>query len=366
VPRSILILSALLILSSGCRSPRYNAEDQPDPGAQPPAPAPVATAPEPEVTPPAPDNPPPRVSPSWVTVSDWANAMGLQRPHRVSGGERPVFEVTSERGAFTFQIGTRDARFDGVNLLLGFEPCVFAGEPCLHRLDVEKNLEPLLTDAPIDLTEYTRIVIDPGHGGSNTGTRSADGSLEKDYTLDWALRLRPLLEANGWTVALTRTNDVELALSERIDFADAVEADVFISLHFNASGGGSYQAGLETYCLTPQGIPSNLTRGFQDDPTVSYPNNAFDDGNLQVAVQLHRALLNVNGGLDRGIRKARFMGVLRGQTRPAVLVEGGFLSNPAEAARVADPDYRQQLAEALADGLMPGVRRGEHLMPAGD
>lgn len=231
-----------------------------------------------------------------------------------------------------------------------FEPCVFAGEPCLHELDVERNLEPLLLAEPLDLTQYHLIAIDPGHGG-NTGTRSARGDNEKDYTLDWALRLRPLLESGGWTVLLTRTKDVELTLLERVTFAEAAGADLFISLHFNASGAGTHQAGLETYCLTPRDMPSSLTRGSEDDPGIEYPNNAFDTENLQLAVQLHRALLAVNGGEDRGVRRARFMGVLRGQNRPAVLVEGGFLSNPQEASRIADPDYRQKLAEAVAKAL---------------
>lgn len=292
-----------------------------------------------------------RVSRPWVVVSDWTETNRVEGPFRISSNAHPVFEVRSERGAFAFQIGAEQARFDGMTLLLGFKPMVFAGQACLHELDLARNLGPLLIGEPFDPAEHRRIVIDPGHGGRNTGTRSAGGNLEKTYTLDWALRLQPLLETNGWRVLLTRTNDSDLTLAQRVEFADAVDADLFLSLHFNASGGGTYQVGLETYCLTPRGMPSSLTRGFDDDPGVEYPNNAFDLENIQLAARLHRALLQVNGGEDRGIRRARFMGVLRGQNRPAVLLEGGFLSNPAEAARIADPDYRQELAEAVAAGL---------------
>lgn len=314
-----------------------------------PEPAPV----HPEAPPEEVEPPQASVSAPWIAVSEWAGANNLEAPLRISMSEQPVFELRSEQGAFTFQIGTQQARFDGMTLLLGFEPTAFAGEVCLHELDVKRNLEPLLLEEAVARTERRLIVIDPGHGGGNTGTRSADGDLEKDYTLDWALRLKPLLEARGWTPLLTRTNDAELPLPERVAFAEAVEADLFISLHFNASGGGTHQAGLETYCLTPKGMPSNLTRGFEDDPGSEYPNNAFDRENLQLAVQLHRALLSVNDGEDRGIRRARFMGVLRGQNRPAVLLEGGFLSNPIEAAKIADPDYRQALAEGVAAGVGP-------------
>jgi N-acetylmuramoyl-L-alanine amidase len=294
---------------------------------------------------------PASVSAPWVAVAGWAAENQLSAPQRVTLTTNPVFEIRSDQGVLAFQTGTQRARFNGMTLWLGFEPILSDGEPCLHERDVARNVAPLLLQAPGWEAGRRVVVIDPGHGGGNTGTRSADGQLEKDYTLDWALRLRPLLESNGWTVRLTRTNDAELTLPERVAFADAAGADLFISLHFNASGGGNHQSGLETYCLTPTGMPSNLTRDYDDDLTLAYPNNAFDTENLLLAVALHRALLQVNGGEDRGLRRARFMGVLRGQNRPAVLVEGGYLSNPAEAARIHDPEYRQKLAEAVASGL---------------
>jgi N-acetylmuramoyl-L-alanine amidase len=99
-------------------------------------------------------------------------------------------------------------------------------------------------------------------------------------------------------------------------------------------------------------MESTLTRGYPDNPRDVFPNNAFDTENLRLAVRVHRELLAVNGNRDRGIRRARFPGVLRGQNRPAVLIEGGFLSNPEESRRVADPDYREKLAEAVARALI--------------
>src|SRR5690349_17523989 len=100
-------------------------------------------------------------------------------------------------------------------------------------------------------------------------------------------------------------------------------------------------------------MPSSLRRGFEDDSTHTFPNNAYDAQNLQYAVRLHRALLKVNGSVDRGVRRARFLSVLRGQNRPAVLLEGGYLSNPKEARLIADPAHRQKLAEAVAKVLCP-------------
>lgn len=287
----------------------------------------------------------------WLAVSAWTQANGIEGPIPILMNTNPVFEVRSSAGTIAFQIGTTSARFNSMTLMLGFEPKAFGGQVYLHALDVEKNLEPLLLAGCGIAHPKQLVVIDPGHGGENTGTRSLDGKLEKDYTLDWALRLQPLLETNGWTVLLTRTNDAAMTLPERVAFAEAAQADLFVSLHFNASGGGNHQSGVETYCLTPQGMPSTLIRDYGDDPDAIYPNNAFDTENVQLAASLHQSLLEVNGGLDRGIRRARFMGVLRGQSRPAVLLEGGYLSNLDEAGRIADPDFRQSLAVAVATAL---------------
>jgi N-acetylmuramoyl-L-alanine amidase len=163
--------------------------------------------------------------------------------------------------------------------------------------------------------------------------------------------LECLLTNEGWRVYLTRTNDVDVSLTNRVAFAEEHQADLFISLHFNSAAPSQDQAGVETYCLTPAGMPSTLTRGYEDDAAV-FANNAFDAENLQYAVRFHRSLLSVVGN-DRGVRHARFLGVLRRQNRPAVLIEGGFLSNPREAQHIADSAYREKLAEAVAAALNP-------------
>src|SRR5262249_12503668 len=144
--------------------------------------------------------------------------------------------------------------------------------------------------------------------------------------------------------------------------AEERQADLFISLHFNSAAPNQEQAGLETYCLTPRGMPSTLTRGYDDDSSLAFTNNAFDAQNLQFALLLQKTLLPVTGS-DRVVRHARFLGVLRGQSRPAILIEGGYLSNPREAQRIADPVYREELAEAVA-GALVGPRRTKPPQPA--
>jgi N-acetylmuramoyl-L-alanine amidase len=127
---------------------------------------------------------------------------------------------------------------------------------------------------------------------------------------------------------------------------------LFISLHFNSTPDrGKKIGGLETYCITPTGMPSTLTRGFTDPWSEHLPNNAFDAQNLQLAVRVHSALLRATGIEDRGVRHSRFETVLRGQNCPAILVEGGYLSNPREAAQIESAEYRQKLAEAVAAAL---------------
>ena len=94
-----------------------------------------------------------------------------------------------------------------------------------------------------------------------------------------------------------------------------------------------------------------MTRGFDDDWSENLPNNNFDSENLRFAVRVHAALLRATGEEDRGVRRARFIGVLRGQKRAAILIEAGYLSNPAEAKLIENSDYRQKLAEAFANAL---------------
>jgi N-acetylmuramoyl-L-alanine amidase len=250
------------------------------------------------------------------------------------------------------RIGSRSAWYDGYQCLLGFAPRLINGLPYVHSLDALKMFQALARiGTPLPSPTRT-IVLDPGHGGKDCGARSAsDGGCEKDFALDWALRLRTLLEPRGWRVALTRSNDIFVPLAERVSLAERLGADVFLSFHFNSGDGNPRLAGLETFCLTPTGMPSSLQRDFEDDPAQKYPNNAFDEQNVRLAFALHRALLQRTGVGDRGVGRARFMSVLRGQNRPAVLIEAGYLSNPVEARKIATPEYRQLLAEAVLAGL---------------
>lgn len=366
-PAKAVTLTLLLALAGCVTSPRsgqapnWSSEDSVNPPAYrpvtPPPPQSVtnAIASKPSAPPPHGVADPDEFFETWIPLNRWSRVKGLELPAGFTLNGLPAYSLRSAQGRFALQPGNPLAEWEGIQVHLGFAPQLIDNQPYLHALDVRKNMAPLLAGGVSAWQKpHPVLVLDPGHGGVDSGTRSVTtGRVEKEFTLDWAYRLRNILLENGWKVYLTRDVDTDLALSNRVAIAEELRADLFISLHFNSSASGQEQSGLETYCLTPVGLPSNLTRGYEDAINQTFPNNAYDTENLLLATRLHRALLTGMEGLrDRGVRRARFLGVLRSQQRPAVLIEAGYLSNPAEARQVADPEYRQQLAEAVARGLI--------------
>ncbi len=289
---------------------------------------------------------------SWIPLESWGQFNGLEKPRQLNGGLEATYQFPTSNGALTVRMGSHRLRFGGLDFWLGFAPRLIKGLPYIHSVDARKTLQPLLGPA-MQLPRTNRtIVIDAGHGGKDSGTTSCINSeYEKQYTLDWARRLERLLKGQGWKVVMTRANDTAISLPDRVAVAEQVKADLFLSLHFNHGPGNDDLAGVETYCLTPTGMPSSLNRGFGDDTREWHPNNAFDEQNFQLATALHRSVLAAAGAVDRGVCRARFLGVLRGQNRPAVLIEGGYLSNPREARKIATSTYRQSLAEGVAKAL---------------
>ncbi len=287
---------------------------------------------------------------TWLAFSRWCVENGLGTPAILSS--RPLRLATlTGLGEVVVEGGKPYMLLGGTAVFLAYPPRVVNGELILNGLDLEKKLRPLACSR-LNPQPIRTVVIDPGHGGRNHGATNVwDGSLEKDLTLDWAYRLAELFVMRGYRVFLTRTNDQDVSIAARVGYANSIAADLFISLHFNSVIPDQGQAGIETYCLTPQGLPSTLNRGFEDPMDSAYPNNAFDEWNLFWAFRIHRSLVTATGAPDRGVRYTRFMAVLRGQRCPAVLIEGGYLSNPTEARKISNPAYRQRLAAAIADAI---------------
>ena len=205
------------------------------------------------------------------------------------------------------------------------------------------------------------IVIDPGHGGSNTGAQGPAGAVEKELTLLLARALQSQLQRRlPVRVVLTRNEDAELPPDTRVAMANQQKADLFISIHLNSSPGRKAQ-GAETYFL-------NLVASDERAAQAAQAENAGDPlTDLQLILwdlaqshhmsesQRFAGLIQeeLNKALElrnRGVKQAPFR-VLMGAAMPAVLVELGFLSNPLEEERLTDPLYRSRLAEALVDAV---------------
>jgi len=210
------------------------------------------------------------------------------------------------------------------------------------------------------------VVLDAGHGGSDPGT--ATGSLdEKTITLDIQSRLRTLLEANGFDVVVTRTDDRLIPLRERARLANSSDGDIFVSIHVNSLMTHTNSHGVETYYLGPTNDPS-LTRLAAAENDISgysiadlrkllervYADVRRDQSHrlaTTVQKQLYTDLRIVDRGLENwGVKRAPFI-VLVATDMPAVLAEVGCLSNDREAAMLSRTDYRQQIAQALYDGI---------------
>lgn len=230
----------------------------------------------------------------------------------------------------------------------------------ISRKDVSKLFDPILRPYSLEINSDTRgVVIDAGHGGDDRGAVSRKGVREKDCTLDTATRLEGILKSRGISTVMTRRKDVFIELEERARIASRYSNYIFVSIHFNDASGSA--RGLETYCFPPLGAGSTEYEGrvFKRD-SVTMPGNKSDLLNIFLANAIHQQIIKLNPQdeeADRGVKRARFV-VLKENQLPSVLVEGGFLSNRNESAEISTPEYRQSLAEKIANGIEFYFNRG--------
>lgn len=257
--------------------------------------------------------------------------------------------LRSDRRGIRATAGMSELYINGVRFFTDF-PIVFDNnEDLISVMDVSKIIEPVLRPSRIAKSErIDTVVLDPGHGGNDQGTMNRWGT-EKAFALDVALAAREELSRAGFRVELTRTSDAYVALEERVQFANQFARAVFVSIHFNSASGG---AGVESYALAPAGVPSNAANESHvaTDEVQACEGNLHDPHNIALTAAVHASVLARTGGFDRGVRHARFH-VLRNIKVPAVLVEGGFLSDPGEGQRLATAQYRQRLGQAIAQGV---------------
>ncbi|MFY9819984.1 MAG: N-acetylmuramoyl-L-alanine amidase, partial [Thermoanaerobaculia bacterium] len=224
---------------------------------------------------------------------------------------------------------------------------------------------PQPVDAAIFPLAVRRVVIDAGHGGISVGTRTPQGVLEKDLTLDIAIRLRRLLEKQ-LQVVMTREGDRDVSLEQRGTLANRAGADIFVSIHLNWIQ-NRRSRGVETYYLGPTDDPyltrlaasENLESGYSLADMRHLLDRIYagvrQDKSRKLAEAVQGALFQSLGKLspevaDRGVKAAPFI-VLLSTEMPAILAEVSSMSNEDEARLLTKPLYRQYIAEALAKGI---------------
>ena len=218
------------------------------------------------------------------------------------------------------------------------------------------------------------VVLDPGHGGSESGTRSRKGLLEKHVVLSIAHFTAAELRDRGYRVSLTRETDVDMSHGARVNIANRRSASVFVSIHANWAP-VPQRRGIESYILSAEASDKRTAALLRQEEGVSTAEGLdSSDGDLSAilgdlaqthahadAARLARRIQDSLGGLgglkpSRGLRQAPFA-VLKGARMPAVLVELGYLSNPEQARYLATPQGQREAAARLAKGIASFLRR---------
>lgn len=293
----------------------------------------------------------------YVSVRELAENFGLKAAWTKNDTVMTLSDARSVR--CTFEGNQKDIYFDGLRIFLGVPALAHKDSLWVSKLDLIKIVAPLFRPeahaAAFPAAEPKLVVIDPGHGGIDPGTQNTKlGLNEKTLSLDVSQRLAKLLTARGWRVLLVRDRDIELSKDKRTDLlmrndlANRNQAGLYVSVHFNSAIPSV--AGVETYSLAPQFMLSAGDETGDDMTNVAYPGNRLDFANLLLGERMHRAMVAGLKTPDRGYKHAR-KAVLRMLDCPGVLVECAYLSNDAEARRVATPEFRQQIAEAIATGV---------------
>jgi N-acetylmuramoyl-L-alanine amidase len=215
-------------------------------------------------------------------------------------------------------------------------------------------------------------VIDPGHGGDQDGALSPRGEKEKDLALDIAVRISRRLKKTRAKVVLTRTGDIAVPLANRAALATALRADLFVSVHLNSMPTPEQRrrtSGIETYFLSADATDTRASAvaarenadrlagepvADPNDPVAGILSDLEDaaalQGSSRLAYAIHERLVTSLEAEDHGVKQAPFY-VLAGARMPAVLVEVGFISHEAEAAKLRTREYRDRIADAVVDGI---------------
>jgi N-acetylmuramoyl-L-alanine amidase len=290
----------------------------------------------------------------YVSLEDGAARLGLRLERMVPAttvmlkdGAKPVAKLAEH---------SRETDIAGLRVFLGDPVIERGGKFFMSRADFDFHLVPRLRPdlcGPPPRPPHL-IVLDAGHGGMDHGTENpALHTMEKTYTLDVAISLRPMLERAGFKVMMIRDSDVTIPKEDRAGIANKWSPDLYVSIHFNSLYPNTKTTGVEVMSFPSRNQRStdSWSPGKRDDSeSHEAPIEAFSAWNTVLGSKLHRQLLEALHSGDRG-EKFEHLAVLRGLNCPGVLVEPAFLSSDAEGGRLATPAYREAIAAAILAGI---------------
>src|SRR5881392_996494 len=283
----------------------------------------------------------------YLSVDNVSRFYGLPAGIAASG-EKVEFEAA--KNPLEFVSGSREVMINGARSWLCFPAIEQNGKLLVSRTDVAKTIEPLVRPHRVpNVGKVQTIVVDPGHGGYDKGQVSRYG-YEKDFALDVARKLRPLLLSKGLRVIMTREGDYFVPLEVRAQIANKAGDSIFVSIHFNASNDDRNATGFEIFSFTPRGAPSTSDSAVAPSALSTQPGSAVDAQSLALSACIYHSVLGHIPEYDRGIKRARFA-VLRLTKVPAVLIEGGFLTERGESKLISNKGWRAKLAGAIGIGI---------------
>src|SRR5213596_12350 len=283
----------------------------------------------------------------YLSVENISHFYGL--PAGISASGEKV-ELETVKNPLEFVSGSREVMINGARSWLCFPVIEHDGKYLVSRTDVAKTIEPLVRPHRVsNVGKVQTVVLDPGHGGYDRGQVSRYG-YEKDFALDVARKLRPLLQAKGLRVIMTREGDYFVPLEVRAQIANKARDSIFVSIHFNASNDDRNATGFEIFSFTPRGAPSTSDSAVRSSSFNMQPGSEVDAQSMALSACIYHSLLGLIPEYDRGIKRARFA-VLRLTKVPAVLIEGGFLTERGESRLISNKDWRAKLAAAIGVGI---------------
>src|SRR5947199_7881789 len=265
-----------------------------------------------------------------------------------AAGEKSQLDAV--KNPLEFVSGSREAMINGARSWLCFPLIEQDGKYLVSRTDVAKTIEPLVRPHRVpNVGKVETVVLDPGHGGHDKGQLSRYGP-EKEFALDVARRLRPLLQAKGLRVIMTREGDYFVPLEVRAKIANAARNSIFVSIHFNATNDNPNATGFEIFSFTPRAAPATSDIAVALSSFNMQPGSEVDAQSMALSACIYHSVLGHIPEYDRGIKRARFA-VLRLTKVPAVLIEGGFLTERGESRLISNKDWRAKLAAAIGVGI---------------